>query len=217
MNRNPQEIARVVQSVLRLAGPRASIGVLTALLLIGLAVALLAPGGAGPLLGGPSAAEPKRPAASTKSRDIEIGPQKQSERPSQTASQYLETLDPQTFRSPEGLVYGRGSEHGHRLKHLMAHAQDQPDRPGSHGVFDATEAINVLKLIDEGYRLAKSGKQTRTRREEGRTIYVVAMGRRIGYVGGESGARRGHPTATSLQLILDGDRFVTAYPIAPGR
>ncbi|QDU90115.1 hypothetical protein Pla175_35150 [Pirellulimonas nuda] len=205
MSRNPQEIARVVQSVLRLAGPRRSPGAIVAVLVIGLLIAVLAPTVQGWL-------PPSEPTAGQGGSPPAAGRPAAGEA---AASDYLEQVGAETYRSPAGLVYGRGSQHGHRLKHLMAHAEDQPDRPGSHGVFDAKQPVELLTLIDQGYRLAKSGRQTRTRKEEGRTIYVIDMRRRIGYVGGESGARRGKPAATNMQLITDGDRFITAYPLTP--
>lgn len=168
-----------------------------------------------PPSGAPSAAESRGP-----SRDPNPRNQKSPEPPAQSVSDerpsdYLTEIGRETYRSPAGLVYGRGSQHGHRLKHLMAHTRDEPQRPGSHGVFDSHEAVEVLRLIDEAYSLAKSGRQTRTEREGPRTVHVVDMKRRVGYVGGEGGARRNNPTATRVQLIVEGERFVTAYPVRP--
>lgn len=119
------------------------------------------------------------------------------------------------FQSPAGLRYTRGSQHGHRLKHLMAHTEDVPDRPGSHGVFDNDDPAEVVALVDEAYLQAQTGRDTRTRNEDERIVYDVNLRRRIGYIGGESGKRRNHPAATHLRLVVEGDRLITAFPINP--
>jgi len=127
----------------------------------------------------------------------------------------LQASRPGTYQSPAGLRYPRGSQHGHRLKHLMAHAKDQPDRPGQHGVFDSAVPSEVVALVDEAYRQALAGENTREKRESDRTIYTINLGRRIGYIGGESGNRRGQPAARHLRLVLEGKNFVTAFPYRP--
>lgn len=121
------------------------------------------------------------------------------------------------YRSPAGLRYTRGSRHGHRLAHVMAHTRDDPDRPGQHGVFDETDPAAVVLLLDDAYEQALTGNDVRTRQEEERTVYTVDLGRRVGYIGGQSGARRGRPAARSVQLVVQGDRLITAYPIREGR
>lgn len=127
----------------------------------------------------------------------------------------LRSSSREVFQSPAGLRYTAGSVHGHRLKHLMAHTQDQPDRPGRHGVFDATDPMEVVALVDEAYRQALAGEKTRVTQEDERTVYTVNLNRRIGYIGGESGNRRGRPAASQLRLVLDGKNFVTAFPYRP--
>jgi len=120
-----------------------------------------------------------------------------------------------TFISPAGLCYTRGSRQGHRLKHLMVHAQDEPDRPGQHGVFDSDDGAEIVALVDEAYLQAQTGRDTRTQREEERTVYDVNLRRRIGYIGGTSGNRKNHPAAKHLRLVLEGDRVITAFPVRP--
>lgn len=120
-----------------------------------------------------------------------------------------------TYTSPAGLRYSRGTQHGHHLRHLMAHAEDEPNRPGQHGVFDSNDVQEVVDLVDEAYRKAERGVDTRERREGDRTVYVVDMRRRVGYVGGQSGGRRGHPPAEHIQLVLVGEKLITAYPLIP--
>lgn len=119
------------------------------------------------------------------------------------------------YESPGGLVYTRGSEHGHRLKHVLAHTRDEPDQPGQHGVFDVHDPAAVVALVDAAYAQALTGSRTRTDREGDRTVYTVDLGRRVGYVGGESGNRRGRPAATSVRLVVEGDRLITAFPVRP--
>jgi hypothetical protein len=128
---------------------------------------------------------------------------------------YLEQTGPSTFVSPAGLVYTRGSQQGHRIQHLMAHAKDVPERPGQHGVFRSNDSLTVVQLVDEAYRLALRDDRTRRRVEGERIIYTVDMGRPIGYVGGQSGARRRHPEARHLRLIVERNLFITAFPLIP--
>lgn len=121
----------------------------------------------------------------------------------------------EVYHSPAGLRYTGGSQQGHRLRHVMAHAQDKPDRPGQHGVFDNDDPTTVVELIDEAYLQAQTGRDTRTQREEERTVYDVNMRRRIGYIGGTSGNRRNQPAAKHLRLVVEGDRLITAFPVTP--
>lgn len=137
--------------------------------------------------------------------------------PTVSAGDTVESLirgDREVYVSPAGLRYTRGSQQGHRLRHLMAHAYDKPDRP-VHGVFDASGASQVVAIVDEAYEQALSGTRTKKRTEGDRTIYVVDLGRRIGYVGGKSGARRHHPPTSYVQLVIIEDRLITAFPYTP--
>ncbi len=133
------------------------------------------------------------------------------------ASRSIETIlssrSRQTYTSPAGLRYTQGSQQGHRLKHLMAHAEDAPNRPGQHGVFDDPEPAKIVALVDEAYLQAQAGRDTRTQREGERIVYEINLRRRIGYVGGTSGKRKGHPAANYLRLVIDNDRVITAFPV----
>lgn len=125
----------------------------------------------------------------------------------------LREVQPDRYMSPAGLVYGPGSQEGHRLKHLERHTIDQPTRPGSHGVFDGGMS-GALKVIDEGFAKTKSGGSGITTEEEGdRTIYTISMGKRIGFVGGRDGNRRNKPMARRLRIVLEGNRVITAFPL----
>ena len=121
-----------------------------------------------------------------------------------------------SLRSPAGLVYTRGSQQGHRIRHVMAHARDEPNRPGQHGVFAEDDQTFVVALLDEAYLKSKQGgKDVRRQDEDGRSVVTVNMGRVIGYVGGQSGNRRGKPAANHIRLVLEDNRVITAYPLIP--
>lgn len=125
----------------------------------------------------------------------------------------LREVQPDRFLSPAGLMYGPGSQEGHRLRHLERHLQDAPTRAGPHGVFD-DEFPEVLAIIDEGYQRAKTGKSgVTTEKQDQRTIYTINLGRRIGYVGGREGNRRDRPQARRLRIVLEGNRVITAFPL----
>ncbi len=119
----------------------------------------------------------------------------------------------QWYRSTEGLRYGPGSRHGHRLTHLMTHLADDPNRPGPHGVFEVADQGELVRLLDRAYRQAREGTKTEVKRDRQRTIYTVDMGRPIGYVGGQTGQRLGKPAARRIRLVLEDDRVITAFPV----
>jgi hypothetical protein len=137
---------------------------------------------------------------------------------SQTATAALDSLRDVgggVRESPAGLRYGPGSLEGHRWNHVLRHAADQPDRPQPHGVFDDDPA-QIVAVIDEAYELARQGdRRVREKRDGPRTIYTVDMGRRVGYVGGQTGRRQGHPPATGVRLVLEGRNVISAYPVTP--
>ena len=116
------------------------------------------------------------------------------------------------YISPAGLQYTPGSAEGHRLEHLRRHTKDDPSRPGSHGVFDG-EMEGALKTIDRAYRKAKQGTRTTKSVDDGRTIYTVDLGGRIGFVGGRDGGRKRNPMARRVRIVLEGTRVITAYPM----
>lgn len=125
----------------------------------------------------------------------------------------LREVQPDRYLSPAGLMYGPGSQEGHRLKHLERHVRDDPSRPGPHGVFDGGME-GALKVIDRGYEKAKAGQSGVSKEEsDGRTVYTVTMGSRIGFVGGRDGNRRNKPMARRLRLVLEGNRVITAFPL----
>lgn len=118
----------------------------------------------------------------------------------------------ENYLSPMGLRYTRGSAEGHRLKHLERHLQDQPTRPGKHGVFYG-DMPQVLRWLDDAYDRGKRGaKGTSKRNEDRRTVYEVAFDKPLGYIGGRDGKRDGNPDAKRIRMVVEGDALITAFP-----
>lgn len=115
------------------------------------------------------------------------------------------------FESTAGLRYVPGSADSHRLKHVMQHAKDDLSK-SKHGVFEGAED-EILAVIDKAYEEAKKGgKDVRKSQQDERTVYIVNLGRKIGYVGGSFGKRDGNPDCHYLQLVLEDENVITAYP-----
>ncbi|QDU39246.1 hypothetical protein Mal4_35830 [Maioricimonas rarisocia] len=127
----------------------------------------------------------------------------------------LTELPDGSLKSPAGLLYERGSAEGHRLDHVLRHAEDMPARP-IHGVFDGGRE-EIVAVIDEAWEKTRTrGPPAVVTEQEGdRTIHTVDLERRIGYVGGRAGQRQGHPPARHLKLVLEERSVITAYPLVP--
>ena len=123
----------------------------------------------------------------------------------------LREIAPKRYLSKAGLEYTPGSAEGHRLEHLRRHTKDDKKRP-VHGVFDG-EMPGALQTIDRAYERAKKGQRTTRKTEGSRMIYTVDMGARVGYVGGREGVRKRNPMARRVRLVLEGNRFITAFPL----
>lgn len=120
----------------------------------------------------------------------------------------------QKFQSTAGLLYVQGSADGHRLKHVLKHARDIPDK-NIHDVFDGEgDRDTILAWIDIAYEAGKKGgRGTKVERQGGRVVYTVKMSQRIGYVGGRAGRRDNFPECRYLRLVVqNGNEVVTAYP-----
>jgi hypothetical protein len=125
---------------------------------------------------------------------------------------FLTDLGRNRYQSPAGLVYGPGSEEGHRIKHIARHLEDQPTRPGSHGVFKG-DMRAFLVAIDDAYTRAKKGAKGTTKKEdEGSVVYEVTFEKAIGFIGGEAGGRKKNPAAKKIRLVVRGDNVITAFP-----
>lgn len=221
MAQDPTQIIRLIQQLLRATGGRLGMPWLIGLVLaVVLYAAVIQPfteqnGVALPTIGGdPPVAQapaerpttpPARAELPTSSKRVDPG----------DLTEVLTEAGRGAYRSEGGLRYTRGSQHGHRLAHVLAHTRDEPDRVGQHGVYDTDDPATVVRLIDEAYTQALTGRDTRTERERERTVYTVDLGRRIGYIGGQSGNRRNRPRAEHLKLVVEGDRLITAFPYRP--
>jgi hypothetical protein len=125
----------------------------------------------------------------------------------------LRETEPEDYLSPGGLRYTRGSEQGHRLKHLERHLEDEPGRPGKHGVFYG-DMPQLLRWLDEAFSMAKQGVPGTSSRQEGggRTVYEAKFPQPVGFVGGRDGKRDNHPAAYRIRLVVEGNRVITAFP-----
>ena len=123
----------------------------------------------------------------------------------------LREVRPKHYLSPAGLQYKPGSAEGHRLEHLRRHVKDDTRRP-FHGVFDGDMA-GALKTIDQAFEKAKKGVRTSKKVDDGRTIYTVDMGKRVGFLGGRDGQRKRNPMARRVRIVLEGTSVITAYPV----
>ena len=131
-----------------------------------------------------------------------------------TASQeFLTDLGNKKFQSPAGLIYTQGRNGEHRIDHVMRHTKNDENRD-VHGVFDDTNQDNLLKLLDDAYRMILSqSKRVERQSDRSRMTYSCDMQRRVGYVGGQSGKKKGNPDCQWIKLVLEGNRVITAYPI----
>jgi len=126
---------------------------------------------------------------------------------------FLSEVSRNRYKSPAGLVYGPGSEEGHRLKHIARHLEDQPHRPGSHGVFDGGMKAFLVN-IDDAYQRAKKGAKGTTKKEDdGSMVYEVTFEKAIGFIGGEAGRRKKNPATKKIRLVVRGENVITAFPL----
>ena len=125
----------------------------------------------------------------------------------------LKDLGRNRFESPEGLVYGPGSEEGHRLKHIERHLEDQPSRPGPHGVFDG-DMKAFLVAIDRAFAMANKGAKGSSKKEDdGAVVYEATFEKPIGFLGGTDGKRRKNPALKKMRVVVRGKSVITAFPV----
>ncbi|MFM8573696.1 MAG: hypothetical protein ACKOAU_19030 [Pirellula sp.] len=130
-----------------------------------------------------------------------------------TKYRILKPVGRDRYESPAGLIYAPGSEEGHRLAHIARHLEDQPNRPGSHGVFEGDMAA-FLVAIDDAYKRARGhAKGTKSRDEDGMTVYEAPFDQPIGYLGGSEGARKKNPKLKKMRLVVRDRNLITAFPI----
>jgi hypothetical protein len=125
----------------------------------------------------------------------------------------LKSLGKEEWLSPVGVRYvGRDPEGLSRKDHVLRHAKDQPNRDGPHGVFDGGEEL-AFAWIDEAWEKAKKEK-IRPNTQDGRDAYTISLGRRVGFLGGKTGAERKHPPLTKVFLVVrqGTSEVITAFP-----
>jgi hypothetical protein len=127
----------------------------------------------------------------------------------------LQEVRRRVFVSTAGLTYRPGSADGHRLDHVMQHSRDEPSKR-IHGVFEGDRDA-ILATIDEAFLKAnQGGKDVRKTQQNDRTVYTVRMNRRVGFAGGEEGARQGNPECRYVRIVLeiqdDVNEVISAYP-----
>jgi len=162
----------------------------------------------------PTPAPPKTNSSASNSTKTTPARETASQPAVETVEDFIKESAPGTedYLSPGGLRYTRGSEEGHRLKHVAKHLEDQPTRPGKHGVFDG-DLLQVLRLLDEAYeRSQRDDRGTRQTEQDRRTVHEVTFDQVIGYVGGRDGERNRNPPAKRVRLVLEGNRVITAFP-----
>ncbi len=133
--------------------------------------------------------------------------------PPSPSKDFLVETSTDVFESPAGLMYRSGSADGHRLAHIMKHSQDESGKP-VHGVFIG-ERNEILTLLDEVWTLSQErGPPTvKTENQRGRTVITADLKRKVGYVGGQSGKRKGYPPCKKVRLVLENKNVITAYPV----
>ncbi len=115
--------------------------------------------------------------------------------------------------SPTGLKYsGHDPEGRTRRDHVLRHARDFPDRDGPHGVFDGGDDI-TFGWIDLAWMKVKEQK-IKPDIEGSRETYTVPMGQRVGFLGGNAGARRNHPALYKVFIVVrkGTTEVITAFP-----
>lgn len=157
-------------------------------------------------------AKEKRPAPREKTAASRDKPADATQADSKPVLGKLREIRNNVFESTAGLRYVPGSADDHRLRHVMQHARDNANKP-IHGVFDG-EREQILAVIDEAYQKAKKGgRDVRRENQNDRLVYTVNLGRRIGYMGGSEGERKGNPACRYVRIVLEDENVViSAYP-----
>lgn len=125
----------------------------------------------------------------------------------------LKQVGKTTWLSPAGLRYAGFDPEGRtRVEHVLRHAADEPRRVGSHGVFDGGND-GALATIDAAWKQVKQAN-IKPRKEGSTSSYTVPMGKRVGYLGGQNGARRKNPPLTKVFIVVrtNTSEVVTAFP-----
>ena len=125
----------------------------------------------------------------------------------------LKQVGKTTWVSPAGLKYaGKDPQGLTRVEHVLRHAADQPRRSGPHGVFDGGND-KALETVDAAWKIAKQ-KKIKPKNEGHRSAYTIPMGRRVGFLGGKTGAQRRNPALKKVFIVVrtGTSEVITAFP-----
>lgn len=104
-----------------------------------------------------------------------------------------------SWTTPAGLIYGQGSAHGNRVKHVLAHTKPHPNpkRAQKHSIF-STSPKDTLALVDRAWR----ARGTPQKNDPG--VYVVNLNKKIGTRG-----------ETRIKIVTKPgtSEIITAYPV----
>ncbi|WP_196481780.1 RHS repeat-associated core domain-containing protein, partial [Burkholderia stagnalis] len=102
-----------------------------------------------------------------------------------------------SWNTPNGLIYGQGSKHGNRVKHVLDHESPNPKKT-THSVFCTCKKGGSLDLVDEAW--TKRGQPL----VDDPGAYIVPMGRVIGTAG-----------ETNIKIIArpGTNEVISAYPV----
>ena len=130
-----------------------------------------------------------------------------------TADFKLKKIGDESWLSPAGVKYvGRDPQGLSRLEHVLRHASDIPNRAGPHGVFDGDDN-GALATIDDAWKKIQREK-IKPKNEGARSSFTVPMGRRVGFLGGQTGKRKRHPALRRVFIVVrtGTSEVVTAFP-----
>ncbi|WP_158227156.1 RHS repeat-associated core domain-containing protein [Mangrovitalea sediminis] len=128
-----------------------------------------------------------------------------------------------TWESQAGLKYGPdpAPNFSNRVQHVLNHAEDLPNRPGKHGVFNSRK--EALTLTDEAWsKVLKGGAgivhtvYPARGKVMARDVYIVPMNKRTGFIGGQWGNANGYPEASHIKLVIEEkSKIVSSFPVIP--
>lgn len=109
-------------------------------------------------------------------------------------------ISTRTWTSNAGLIYGQGSVHGDRVRHVLAHATPDPSKP-HHSVFNVVED-NILDLVDDAWRSRST--VTPIVQPNGNAVYNIPMGKVVGTQG-----------ETKIRIVVKNgtSEIITAFPV----
>ena len=119
------------------------------------------------------------------------------------------------WQSAQGLTYGPTQEE-HRVAHVLNHTADIATEK-NFGVFTMNNN-QIFNTIDEAWMHIQAVDSHLVGFQDvaynNTVAYIVDMGHTIGYVGGVAGTNLGFPVTSYINVVLEGTRVITAYPIA---